>query len=59
MSNSIVISIIESMMFPDFGVLYQRKGIEELRVDSVRKAVTLVKKQPADYIVRVFLCLQY
>ncbi|EEZ80525.1 MAG: hypothetical protein HON13_05360 [Candidatus Thioglobus sp.] len=54
MSNSIVISIIESMMFPDFGALYQRKGIEELRVDSVRKAVTLVKKQPADYIVAEF-----
>ncbi len=54
MSNSVVISIIESMMFPDFSVLYQRKGIEELRVDSVRKAVTLVKKQPVDYIVAEF-----
>ena len=54
MSNSIVISIIESMMFPDFGVLYQRKGIEEFRVDSVRKAVTLVKKQPVDFIVAEF-----
>ncbi|MBT7557073.1 hypothetical protein HN615_09130, partial [Candidatus Woesearchaeota archaeon] len=44
----------ESMMFPDFGALYQRKGIEEFRVDSVRKAVTLVKKQPVDFIVAEF-----
>jgi hypothetical protein len=54
MSNSVVVSIIESMMFPDFGALYQRKGIEEFRVDSVRKAVTLVKKQPVDFIVAEF-----
>jgi len=54
MSNSVVVSIIESMMFPDFGALYQRKGLAELRVDSVRKAVTLVKKQSIDYIVVEF-----
>lgn len=54
MSNSIVISIIESMMFPDFSALYQRKGLTELRVNSVRKAVTLVKKQPINYIVVEF-----
>ena len=54
MSNSVVVSIIESMMFPDFGALYQRKGLSELRVDSVRKAVTLVKKQSIDYIVVEF-----
>jgi hypothetical protein len=54
MSNSVVVSIIESMMFPDFGALYQRKNLTELRVDSVRKAVTLAKKQPVDYIVAEF-----
>jgi len=54
MSNPVVVSIIESMMFPDFGALYQRKGLSELRVDSVRKAVTLVKKQSIDYIVVEF-----
>ncbi len=54
MSNSVVISIIESMMFPDFGALYQRKGFNELKVESVRKAITLVKKQTIDYIVVEF-----
>ena len=54
MSNSIVISIIESMMFPDFGALYQRKDLTELRVNSIRKATALVKKQPADFIVVEF-----
>ncbi|MCS5590673.1 MAG: hypothetical protein NZ824_11975 [Candidatus Thioglobus sp.] len=54
MPHSVVISIIESMMFPDLGALYQRKGLEELRVDSIRKATTLVKKQPVDFIVVEF-----
>jgi hypothetical protein len=54
MSNSIVISIIESMMFPDFGALYQRKDLTELRVNSIRKATALVKKQPVDFIVVEF-----
>ena len=54
MSHSVVISIIESMMFPDLGALYQRKGLEEFRVDSVRKATALVKKQPVDFIVVEF-----
>jgi hypothetical protein len=54
MSNSIVISIIESILFPDCSSLYQRKGFKELRVDSIRKATALVKKQPADFIVVEF-----
>ncbi len=54
MSDPVVVSIIESMMFPDFGALYQRKGLKELRVDSVRKAVALAKKQAIDYIVVEF-----
>jgi len=54
MSNSIVISIIESILFPDYSSLYQRKGFKELRVDSIRKATALVKKQPADFIVVEF-----
>ena len=54
MPNSIVISIIESMMFPDFSALYQRKGLTELGVNSIRKATTLVKKQTADFIVVEF-----
>jgi len=54
MSSPIVISIIESILFPDCSSLYQRKGIKELRVDSIRKATALVKKQPADFIVVEF-----
>lgn len=54
MTSPVVVSIIDSMLFPDFGEVYQRKGFSNLVVDSVRKAVTLVKKQPADFIVVEF-----
>ena len=54
MSSSAIITIVESPLFPDFSDLYQHKGLRELRVNSVRKAVTLIKKQPADFIVVEF-----
>lgn len=54
MSSSTIITIVESPLFPDFSDLYQHKELRELRVNSVRKAVTLIKKQPADFIVVEF-----
>lgn len=55
MSSPIVISIVESILFPDCSDLYLRKNITELRVNSIRKAVTLIKKQPVDLIVAEFM----
>ncbi len=50
----VVISIIESILFPDCSDLYQRKGITELRVNSVRKAIALIKKQSVSFIMVEF-----
>ena len=54
MPSLVALSIVESPLFPDFSSLYQYKGMTELRVNSIRKAVTLVKKQPIDLIVVEF-----
>ncbi len=52
--SSFVISIVESPLFPDYSDLYQQKGLTELRVNSIRKAINLIKKQPVDFIVVEF-----
>ncbi|MDH5710499.1 MAG: hypothetical protein OEZ15_02375 [Gammaproteobacteria bacterium] len=49
-----LLSIIESNMHPNFGSLYQRLGITENRVHSIRKAIGLLKKQQPDFIVCEF-----
>lgn len=54
MSSSIVVTVVESPFFPDFSDLYHHKGLLESRVDSIRKAISLIKKQPAAYIVVEF-----
>ncbi|MEJ6575986.1 MAG: hypothetical protein QNL23_06115 [Candidatus Thioglobus sp.] len=54
MSSSIIVTVVESPFFPDFSDLYQHKGLLESRVDSIRKAISLIKKQPAAYIVVEF-----
>jgi hypothetical protein len=54
MPSPVVVSIIESILFPDCSDLYQRNGIIELRVNSVRKAIALIKKQPVSFIMVEF-----
>ena len=54
MSKPIVISVIESILFPDCSELYSRRGFAEFRVNSIRKATALIKKQPVDFIVVEF-----
>ena len=49
-----LISIIESSMHPDFGVLYRKLGISETKLNTIRKALAQVKKQPPDFIVCEF-----
>ena len=51
---SSLLSIIESNMHPNFGALYQKLGTEENRVGSIRKAISLLKKQQPDFIVCEF-----
>lgn len=50
----VLLSIIESNMHPNFGSLYQRLGIEENKVGSIRKAISLLKNQQPDFIVCEF-----
>jgi DNA-binding NarL/FixJ family response regulator len=47
-------SIIESPTFPNFGAFFKELGIEETRITSMRKALSLLKKQQPDYIVCEF-----
>ncbi|SMN15864.1 hypothetical protein CRYPA_1834 [uncultured Candidatus Thioglobus sp.] len=54
MSKPIVITVVESMLFPNYGNLYQDKGFEEHMVNSIRKAISLIKKRPAAVIVVEF-----
>jgi len=49
-----LLSIIESNMHPNFGSLYQKLGIEEHRVGSIRKAISLLKNRQPDFIVCEF-----
>jgi len=49
-----VLTIVESPLFPDYSDLYQQRELVEFRVNSIRKAINLVKKQPVDFIVVEF-----
>ena len=54
MKRPVLFSIIESPMHPDFSALYRRLGIDEIRIDSMRKALAQLKKQSPDFIVAEF-----
>ncbi|MDH5571880.1 MAG: hypothetical protein OEY89_08950 [Gammaproteobacteria bacterium] len=47
-------SIIESPMQPKLSGLYQQLGITEVRLPSIRKAISELKKQPPDIVVAEF-----
>ena len=49
-----LLSIIESRMHPNFAALYKKLGIEENKVNSIRKAINLLKNQQPDFIVCEF-----
>ena len=49
-----LLSIIESRMHPNFGALYQKLGIDESQVNSIRKAISLLKNQQPEFIVCEF-----
>ena len=54
MSTATLFSIIESPMHPDFSGIYQRAGIQEIKLRSTRKAISELKKQMPDYVVAEF-----
>ena len=54
MSGSTLFSIIESPAHPDFSRLYRRLGFEEIRLGSMRKAISQLKKDRPDYVVAEF-----
>jgi hypothetical protein len=54
MSQTVLFSIIESPLHPDFSRLYQSLNIQELRLNSMRKALAELKKQKPDFVVAEF-----
>lgn len=54
MSQETILSIVESTMHPNYTGLYHKNGMIETRVNSVRKAISSIKKQSFDFIVAEF-----
>jgi hypothetical protein len=54
MRERTLLSVIESPTHPNFGQLYSELGFEHLRADSMRKAITQLRKSAPDYIVAEF-----
>lgn len=54
MSRHVVYSIVESPGHPDFSALYRRLGWQEVRLSSMRKAISQLHKQPPDVVVAEF-----
>ena len=54
MPGNTLFSIIESPAHPDFSRLYQRLGFEEIRLGSMRKAISQLRKTPPAFVVAEF-----
>ena len=54
-TTMILYSIIESPLHPQLDSLYQSQGLNEVRLQSVRKAIQELKKQPPDFVVADFV----
>ncbi len=50
----LIFSIAESPAHPDFSALYRRLGLAHERYDSMRKAMTSLKKSRPDFVVAEF-----
>jgi len=50
----VVFSIIESPLHPDFSKLYQELGLQQIKLSSMRKAMSELKKQTPDFVVAEF-----
>ena len=54
MAVQTLFSIVESPMHPDFSALYRRLGIDEVRLPSMRKAISALKSRVPDIVVAEF-----
>ncbi len=54
MTTKTLLSIIESSAHPNFTELYNSLGIQESKINSMRKAIATLKKQQPDFIVAEF-----
>ena len=54
MAAQTLFSIVESPMHPDFSALYRRLGIDEVRLPSMRKAISALKTRVPDIVVAEF-----
>jgi len=54
MAAQTLFSIVESPTHPDFAALYRRRGIDELRLASMRKAIGALKTRVPDIVVAEF-----
>lgn len=50
----VVFSVIESPTHPDFGAVYERLGLHNVRLTSTRKAIAHLKEQTPDFVVAEF-----
>ncbi|OAD18818.1 hypothetical protein THIOM_005578 [Candidatus Thiomargarita nelsonii] len=55
MAKKILLSIIEIGGYPDFSKLYQEFGYEVIKIKTMRKALSLLKKTRPDIIVAEFI----
>jgi hypothetical protein len=53
--SPVLFSIVESPAHRDFSGLYRRLGITEVRLGSMRKAISALKAQTPDYVVAEFM----
>ena len=54
MPGRVLFSFVESPMHPDFSRLYRQLGIRELRLGSMRKAISQLKTDRPDFVVAEF-----
>ncbi len=54
MTQQKLLSIVESSLHPNYSDLYSQKGLLETKVNSIRKAISIIKKQNVEYIVAEF-----
>ncbi len=51
----ILYSIIESPLHPQLSSFYKSHGLNEVRLNSVRKAIQALKSQPPEYVIADFI----
>jgi hypothetical protein len=53
--KNLLLSIVELGGYPDFSALYEQCGFQVVKANTMRKALSLLKKQPPAVIVAEFI----